>query len=78
MVKFLLCLIKSVLLLFPLNGLANCSHMHAGQATLMKSVLKPGYKFDQLLVLGTFKYIHSALIVHVYKHPDLFLKIIVN
>lgn len=27
----------------------------AGQATLLKSVLKPGFNFDQLLVLGTFK-----------------------
>ena len=26
---------------------------YAGHATLMKSVLKPGYEFDQLLVLGT-------------------------
>lgn len=26
----------------------------ADQAALLKSVLKPGYEFDQLLVLGTF------------------------
>ncbi len=26
---------------------------YAGHATLMKSVVKPGYEFDQLLVLGT-------------------------
>ena len=30
-----------------------CVSCYAGHATLMKSVLKPGYEFDQLLVLGT-------------------------
>lgn len=78
MVTIPLCLIKFFFpLSLPRNGITNSSYIHAGQATLMKSVLKPGYNFDKLLVLGTFKYIQPALIVHFSKHPVLDLKIIV-
>lgn len=66
MVKIPLCSIK--VFPFPLNEIANCSHLHAGQAALMKSVLKPGYNFDQLLVLGTFM-IFSIFLVFVSQYP---------
>ena len=37
---------------FLLMNLLIVAACYTGQATLMKSILKPGYKFDQLLVLG--------------------------
>ena len=49
-----LCLIKAFLCCFLLIVLLTVATFYAGQANFMKSVLKPGYNFDQLLVLGMF------------------------
>lgn len=44
---------------------------YAGQAALLKSVLKPGYEFDQLLVLGRRKNLYAPqnilILLHVIK-----------
>lgn len=44
---------------------------YAGHATLFKSVLKPGYEFDQLLVLGI---LHSLDMIALFLSP-LFLQL---
>lgn len=50
---------------------------HTGFAALMKSALKPGYEFDQLLVLGThnvflLKNMHEGHTYFLVNYPPLF------